>query len=161
MSVTETPQPSIWQQGLDRLSDSELRYLTQAAISVLWEQTPDPSVQSPIQLPPAVLTAELKELFGDQYDLEKIMGDTAFSREVTLAVLTQIGVQQSLAQDIEAAYRARRDMMVVDAGVVLAGALLLAVAKLKRIKFDKSAGEVDFFEVRSGILDAVRRLLSG
>jgi hypothetical protein len=145
---------------LDDLSDEELRYLMEAAISVLWEQAQHPVVQSPTQLPPRALATELRHLLGDETGVDRVVQDAQVSHDVGMAVLREIGQQPEVAAEVEAAYQARRDMLAVDAGLVLGAALLLAVLKLKQVKVGKRGGvDVQFHEVQTGVLDGIRRLL--
>lgn len=151
---------TVWEH-LDELSDAQLRHLSEAAISVLWEQTPDPVVQSPALLPPTVLTSQLGEALQDHSLAERMTSDERLLRTAGLAVLAQLAAEPALAAEIDAAYRARQELMIVDGGVLIGGALLLAVFKLKRIKIGKDGVEVNFYQAKADVLTAIRRIVGG
>jgi hypothetical protein len=163
--MTEAPdEPNVWER-LDDLSDHELEGLVAAAISVLEEGADDPSLQNVADMPPGPTASELRSLLGgagveaEQAELEQLVTDEATARELALATLRELGREPQLAAAIEEAWRARSGMMIVDAGFVIAGALLLLVMKLKRVQVGKGEVDVEFYEAKSETLGAVRRLL--
>lgn len=83
------------------------------------------------------------------------------AHSVGLAVLEAIAADPDLAAAVDAAYRARQNMMVVDVAFVLASALLLTVLKLKRVRIGREGAEVDFSELQPGIVSAIRKLVAG
>src|SRR5207237_2723867 len=90
-------------------------------------------------------------------DTRKIVVDSTTTRSVAIALLRECIAKPELAEEIEAAYQSRRDMMVLDAGVVLAGALLLLVLKVKRIKVRDT--EIEFYDVKENALRQIRSFL--
>jgi hypothetical protein len=144
---------------LESLPDDKLQILTEAAISVL---SPDDEATQPAQLPPRVLAAELRDALADtglpESTVDSVTGDPAFSRQVALAILAPIGEQPELAAEVERAYDARRNMMVIDGGLVLGAALLLVAMKIKKVSIGKQGFELDFYQVRAAALEAIRKL---
>jgi hypothetical protein len=153
---------SVW-NDLETLPDDQLRLLTEAAISVLWQD--DAASVVPAQLPPRALTGALREALAGsgvpESTVDDITRDMAASRQVALAVLGPISQQPELADEVASAYEARRNMMVVDGGVLLGGALLLVAMKIKKVSVGRQGVELDFYQVRASVLDQIRKLFGG
>lgn len=157
-----TPSEPIWEHLADS-ADADLRVLVAAAVTVLDEACDDPRVSTLVEAPPRRLGAELSEELAsngvpvDEETVARLLRDEALNRPVVVAVLQALGSDRELRAAIDDAYRAQKKMMFVDAGVLLAGALLMFVMKLKHIKVGKA--EVSFYEAKAGALDEVGRLL--
>ncbi len=160
----EVREASVWER-LDSLSDHELNALISAAASVLTEGADDPSAQDAVAMPPGPAARAIRsELEGagvqiDDADAERFVSDDAVSRDVALATLRELAKEPELASEIEDAWRARGGMMIMDAGILSGGALLLLVMKLKHVKVKKGEADVEFYEVKSGVLGAIRHFL--
>jgi len=148
---------------LDTLSDQDLSTLVAAAADVLAEGGDDPTAQETIEMPPGPAARELQsELTAAGLDVDEaaadgLVSDDAVSREVALVTLRELAKQPELAAEIEAAWKERSGMMVIDGGVLIGAALLLLVMKLKRVKVKDV--EVEFYEAKSDIVNAVRGLV--
>jgi hypothetical protein len=159
----EERKAPVWER-LDSLSDHELNALISAAANVLTEGA-DPSAQDAVGMPPGPAARAIRsELEGvgveiDDAEAERFVSDDAVSREVALATLRELAKDPELASEIEDAWRARGGMMIIDAGILSGGALLLLVMKLKHVKVKKGEADVEFYEVKSGVLGAIRRFL--
>ena len=148
---------------LESLPDDQLRVLTEAAISVLVPES-EAGQPGPAQLPPRALAGELRDALEGSGLPESTVDrvtDGAVSRQVALAVLAPIAAQPELAEEVERAYHARRNMMVVDGGVLMGAALLLVAMKIKKISIGKQGVELDFYQVRASALDQIRKLFGG
>jgi len=147
---------------LNSLADEELQLLTAAAMHVL-ETGGDGGARDASRMPEQALTREVREALAaegidtDTGDAERIVTDEAVSRPVAIALLSELATEPELKSEIERAYEARRDMMVVDGGLILGGALLLLVLKLKRVKIGDN--EVEFYEAKEGALAQIRGFL--
>ena len=150
---------------LDTLSDQELSVVIAAAADVLAEGGDDPTARDAIAMPPGPAAAELRlqlaaaGLDVDDATADGLVTDEATSREVALATLRELAKEPELAAEIEDAWRARSGMMVIDGGVLIASALLLLVMKLKHVKVKGGDVDVEFYEAKSGVLAAVRKLV--
>jgi hypothetical protein len=157
-------RPTVWTR-LESLSDTELRALVEASIEVLQQDGAASVEDDVLELPPGALRRELRSALiengveADEHAAEEVLQRTEMSRPVALALLGEIAREPALAQEIEAAYRARQGMMVVDPATLLAGALLVLALKLKRVK----VGDVDvsFYPMKERALTAVRDILAG
>jgi hypothetical protein len=165
--VTEemnSPKGSVWLR-LDELDDAELQALLTAATSVVADASDDPSAAEIPMMPTRVALSEVAGslrdagLHVDDAAVARLTDDPVASRQLTVAVLRQLAANPSMAAEIEAAYEARRGMMVIDPLTISAMALLLFVLKLKRVKLGRA--EVTFFEAKEGVLKAVRGLVGG
>lgn len=155
----------VWSR-LDELSDDELATLTEAAEHVLADladAADEPETAMLAEMPVAHVGPALAETLreagtdADPDEVTALLRDAQRSRQLVIETLREIRTQQALAEEVAAAYRARREMMAVDPGLVLSGALLLFVLKLKRIKIGKV--DVSFYELRDGVLAQLRSLL--
>ncbi|MGQ0569516.1 MAG: hypothetical protein ACT4P5_08315 [Armatimonadota bacterium] len=155
---------SVWDH-VDGLTDHELNALVAAAVSVISEGAEDPTALELAGLPLGPASREIQALLGeagleiDQVTAERIIREEGISRPLAISLLKEISNQPTLAAEIEAAYRQRQKLMIVDAGLVAAGALLLLVLKLKRVRVGKDAAEVEFYEAKGGALQAIRHFL--
>jgi hypothetical protein len=154
---------SVWTR-LESLSDSELRALVEASIDVLQQDGAASVEDDMLELSPSGLRRQLRSALvengveADERAAEQVLERTEMSRPVALALLEEIAREPALAQEIEAAYRAREGMMVEPA-TLFAGALLVLALKLKRVK----VGDVDvsFYPMKERALTAVRDILAG
>ena len=164
--MNEMGRDEVWER-LDTLDDAELETLIAAASAVMADRADTPAAREALTMAPGPTARELRfELQGagveiDAEDAERLVSDEGASREAAIAALRELGKEPVLAEEIEEAWQARRGLMVIDAGLVSAGALLLLVMKLKRVKVGKGQAEVDFYEVKDGVLGALRRFLQG
>ncbi|NUR26773.1 MAG: hypothetical protein HOV83_13180 [Catenulispora sp.] len=162
------PADELWSR-LAELSDDELATLTAAAEHVLADfadAADEPETAQVAQLPrmpvahvgPA-LAETLREAGTDvdPDDVTALLRDAEQARLLAIQALLEISTEPALAGEVAAAYRARREMMAVDPSLVLSGALLLFVLKLKRIKIGKV--DISFYELRDGVLAQLRSLL--
>jgi hypothetical protein len=151
---------SFWQQ-LETLDDDELASLSEAAKHVIADQ--EPSLVRYVEMPERPAGREISEelakagIAADEKLVVALLRNDNASRPLIVGVLQALGREPTLAADIEAAYRARREMLILDAGVLSAGALLLLVLKLKGIKI--GAVQLDFYQAREGSISLVKRLL--
>lgn len=170
------PADEVWGR-LTELSDDELATLIAAAEHVLADFAdtadntdtdaagePDTAQLAELaQLPVAHIAPALAETLReagtdvDPDDVAALLRDADQSRQLAVQALREISTEPALAEEVAAAYRARREMMAVDPGLVLSGALLLFVLKLKRIKIGKV--DISFYELRDGVLAQLRSLL--
>jgi hypothetical protein len=161
--MTDTqPADDVWSR-LEELSDDELATLVEAAQHVLADLADEPGTAMLAQMPVghvgAALAGTLREA-GTDVDPDEVtalLRDGERSRWLAVQALRQISAEPAIAEQVAAAYRARREMMAVDAGLVLAGSLLLLVLKLKRIKVGKL--DISFYEARASALAQLRSLL--
>ncbi|HEX9041054.1 MAG TPA: hypothetical protein VF838_08490 [Trebonia sp.] len=162
--MTTQPADEVWSR-LDELSDDEVATLVEAAEHVLADLAEDdePGAAMLAKMPVAhvgpALADTLREA-GTDVDPDAVtalLRDTERSRLLAVEALRGISAEPVLAEQVAAAYRARREMMAIDPSLVLAGSLLLLVLKLKRIKVGKV--DISFYEVREGALAQLRSLL--
>jgi hypothetical protein len=154
-----TNSNSVWDR-LDELDDRELNRLVEAATEVLAEH----EGSGFNGLPPGVLGDELRRAFADD---GVTIGQEAAHRlvyggdqeAIVRPVLMQLGREPAIAEEIAEAYEARRRMMMVDPASIAAGALLLLVLKLRRVRVEKGIVEVDFYEASKTALEAARSYL--
>jgi hypothetical protein len=152
----------VWSR-LDELSDDELAMLVEAAEHVIADSAdaPDASIylRMPVTRVGEAIAGSLQDAgtATDPDDVTAVLRDHDSARQLAVQALRTIGEEPALAGQVAAAYLARREMMVVDAGLVAAGALLLLVLKLKRIKIGNV--DISFYEARAGALELLRTLL--
>lgn len=161
-----TPDENIDWGALDELSDADLGTLADVAINVLQDAANDsdePLDNDPLQLPREVLHTELRTALAEAGITVNgpVAEDPPTSRAVTLALLSQLAEVPGLRAEIEQAYAQRREMMIVDFGLITGPALLYLVMKLKRVKLDKHGVDVQFYEYREGMADSVRDIIKG
>lgn len=158
--MTDIRDRSVWER-LDSLNDDELAYLTNAALAVIVDHCP-PGVEDPAKLPHGAavdqtLTALAEEgIDVDDFAAATIVSDADLNRSIALSLLRDVR-ESPLKDEIESVYQRMRDMMILDAGLLLGGAVLILVLKLKRIKIGDN--EVEFYEAKSDILQAIRSFL--
>lgn len=155
---------TVWER-LESLSDQELSVLVESALFVL-EQGGDSQGPSPATMPPGptvqALRGLLRERGMDESAAERIVGEAALSRPLAILILGEIAKQPELAREIEEAWRKRKGMMAIGAGVILAAALLVLVLKLKRVKVAGSKEvDVQFDKVSEGALGRILKFLGG
>lgn len=145
---------------LDELTDDELATLVAAARQVLVQHADGPDAAALLDAPPIVAGHAIAETLRDAgvgTPVDFMVDDEDSARVVSLAALRVIGGEPALAGLVAEAYRARRDMLAVDGGLITGIVLLALVLKLKRIKVGKV--DITFFEARAGMLDQLRNLL--
>jgi hypothetical protein len=161
------PSPSAVPWGkLGDLTDTEYQALSDSALSVLREEA-GPVLAADAELSPRQLRQQLAVALaaedipaGEQVIDEIVTGDQ-LSRQVSLAIIEQVAADTALRAEIERVYLARRQMMVLDGGVLTGAALLLLIAKLKRARVQKGKLDVEFFKASGSALDLIRRLIGG
>lgn len=154
-----SPADEVWGR-LDELTDDELSTLVAAAAHVVADLAGEPDApQLPVALAGAALAGELREAGtdADPDEVTALLQDGSRVRRLAVAALRPIAAEPDLAAEVAAAYRARREMMAVDAGMVLAGALLVLALKVKRIKIGKV--DISFYEARASALEQLRAFL--
>jgi len=162
--MNEFPATSIWER-LDSLSDTDLKALTSAATHILAEGADDGNAREVVAMPPGPAARELRSVLkaegvevGDA-EAARLLADPAASRDMALMTLRELSKDPTLASAIEAAWRARTGMMIIDGGLLAGGALLLLVMKLKHVKVKKGETDVEFYQAKSDVLTAIRRFL--
>lgn len=146
---------------LDELSEKDLAILTAATVSILAEQ---PTADKPVRdLPPSKLAEELVSILADSglaapKSIARQLATEPAPRELLIPILTAIGAQHGLAQQIMDAYEAQKQMMIIDAGLVSAAALLILVLKLRKVRIANKV-EIDFYQVTSSVLNALRQFM--
>lgn len=110
----------------------------------------------------AAITATRAALAQEGVDIGEaeasgVLSDVELSRSIALSLLRAVETSP-LKDEVESVYQRMRDMMVLDAGLLLGGAVLILVLKLKRIKIGDS--EVEFYDAKADILNAIRSFLS-
>lgn len=152
----------LWNQ-LDALSDDELSMLVEAAKHVIADSSDAEEAPGYLAMPVSRVGEAIAGSLQDDGtatepdDVTAVLRDDGQARHIAVQTLRAIGDEPALAEQVAAAYRARREMMAVDAGLVAAGALLLLVLKLKRIKV--GGVDISFYEARASALEQLRTLL--
>jgi hypothetical protein len=160
--MTDQQAAGVWNR-LEELSDEELATLVEAAEHVIADSSDEPDASGYMKMPVTrlgtAIAGSLRETGSDTDpdQVTELLRDHEHARQLAVQALQAIGREPVLADHIEAAYRARREMMAVDAGLVVAGALLLLVLKLKRIKIGNV--DISFYEARASALEQLRTLL--
>jgi hypothetical protein len=148
--------------ALEQIPDEDLAVLVAAAIDVVKEHSEDSAVDVEVDaLPASVLRTELVQgLELDEETVDRMIDGGDASRAVGLALLREIGDQPELRAEIEQAYEDRKQMMIVEVGLIAAAALLVLVMKVKKIKVVKGEGvTVDFDPFRPEMVKGVKSLL--
>jgi hypothetical protein len=160
--MTDTqPADEIWSH-LEELSDDEVATLVEAATHVLADAG-EPETAMLTTMPAAYVGPALADTLResgtdvDPDEVTALLRDVERSRSLAGRALQEISAEPALAEQVATAYRARREMMAVDPSLIEAGALLLLVLKLKRIKVGKV--DISFYEVRESMLAQLRSLL--
>lgn len=148
---------------LNDLSDQALAALVESAIFVL-KQSDAPGAPSPVEMPAGPMTKALEQLFSERgvetSAAGRVVKQSELSRPVAVALLSAIGTEPALAQEVERVWRERGGMLVVGTGVILSAALLFLVLKLKKFKASKKDGvEVDFDKLSDSALKGVFKFL--
>jgi hypothetical protein len=161
--MNERESSSIWER-LDALDDDELAQLTTAAIMVVGEHGNVGEAAEATRLPRDTLAAQTREVLEsegvalDEGQAVEIVSSTDLSRELSLSFLQAVR-DSPVRDEVAQVHQRLRDMMIVDAGLLLAGAVVLLVLKLKRVKVGEN--EIEFFEVKSDVLKAIKSFLGG
>lgn len=161
-NTNEEPAAAIWDR-LDDLDDAELAMLVEAATSVIAEHTDEAGAKTYLEMPLRPASQVLKSTLADagvavdEEATAELVRNQKATRQLTVRVLRSLAQQPILAAEIETAYRDRQKMLVIDAGLISAAALLLLVLKLKRVKI--GGVDVSFYDARQSALDSIRRLL--
>lgn len=147
----------VWDR-LDELSEADLATLVAAAEHVF--AAGDEDAAGYAALPSGVAGTAIAAELAEDGTARSPTAVTAAVRDraMVLATLRTLAAEPVVADAVAEAYRKRRDMLAVDAGVLTAAALLLFVLKLKRIKIGKV--DVSFYEARQGLLEQLRNLLN-
>jgi hypothetical protein len=149
---------------LDDLPDNQLRLLLASAMSVLQriaDEEDTALVEEVAVVPPAPLTQELQALLiesGVKVNPAQAEQLTD-SRLAMLLALKQIARQPELVRRVEGTFQERRRMLFVDPGTILAGAVLILVIKLKRVRADRGGVDIEFRDLKSDMLGAIRKFL--
>jgi len=151
-NADNTTQHIVDWQRLDELPDNKLRLLVASVVSVLQDSADqdDASMEGVAAMPPGPLSRELQTVLAENGVAvsESQASQIMESRPFALLLLQQVAQQHDLAREVEHACQERQRMLVVDGGIILAGAVLLLVIKLKRIQANKKG--VDGVPVASG-----------
>ena len=149
-----------WCAAPEDLDDAELRLLLQAARSVLAESADDEAEAAElVERPPAEAAADVGVALGRSGDVDRLVDDPEADRALALALVGEICAIPALRDEVGEAYAARKGMMVVDPGSMLAVSLLLLVLKLRRVRVGRDGVEVQLDPVRNGALKLVGNLL--
>ncbi|GLH98857.1 hypothetical protein [Phytohabitans aurantiacus] len=149
---------------LHELSDPEWQALTDATFHVIQDEA-DGATLVDATSPPVWLRRQLRSelasegLPTDDRTVDRLVTDDRTARQVSLAIIEGIASDPDLRERIEQAYRARRGMMVIEGGVLIGAALLLLVAKLRRIRVEKGKLDVQFYQASDTALQQVQDIL--
>jgi hypothetical protein len=158
--MTEMNNHSVWER-LDDISEDELAYLTNAALAVIADHS-STDIEGLTKLPHNATVDQARSALAEEgIDVDEsgaatIVSDPQLDRSMALSLLRATR-ESPLRDEIERVYRQMRDMMILDAGLLLGGAVLILVLKLKRIKIGDN--EVEFYEAKSEVLEAIRTFL--
>jgi hypothetical protein len=146
-----------WNQ-IEELDDKSFSQLIAAAIDVLGS---DSMIQYGIKnKPQKLLVQDLRmELKNNniQTSDENIM-DLVLSKNATAYFLKEIAKDQTLADEIEKTYQKQKEMLVVDAGVIAAAALLVLCVKIRKV--DMINKVVEFDKIKADILNSIKSFLT-
>lgn len=163
MTHATTPE---WCRNLGALSDRELGMLTESAAAVIADAAgDDPDVRELRELPPSALTPDLADelsqagVIVDEQALDRLCEDIQASRTLAIAFLEQACTIPALRTEIDAAYAARRRLLVADPATIVSVALLVLVLKLRRVKLGRDGLDVTFDPVRGTITSIINDLL--
>jgi hypothetical protein len=145
--------------ALGALSDVELAVVSSAAVHVVEETA---GLEHEVR-PRAVVAQDLRELLdeaglaitGDEATY--LVTDSEATRTLALAALSELSGDAALRSEIDGAYARRSDLMVVDGGTLLAGALLVLAIKVKRVKIGDVT--IEFYELKASLIEQIRQLL--
>jgi hypothetical protein len=155
--------PVDW-NNLGGLPDDQLNVVAEAALTVLQRRADEGDaayVEELTSMPPGPLGRELRAALAENGlgASEDQARQLVNSREAALAVLEQIAREPELARAVEQVLCERQGMMFVEPGTLLAGALLLLVIKLKRVRVSREGADVEFRDLKADVLEPVRKLL--
>jgi hypothetical protein len=152
-----------WCAAPEELDDADLRLLLQAATSVLAESADDEDEAADLaELPPSEAAAEVGATLGQPDGAaSRLVDDPELDRELALALVREVCAIPALRAEVDDAYTARKRMMVVDPGSILAVSLLLLVLKLRRVKVGREGVYVELDPVRDEALKLAGKLLGG
>ncbi len=162
--MTQRAEPAELWSRLDDLTDVEVAALTQAAIHVLEAGGDDPSLREVETMPTRPLTATLEQELSARAITEpeiarRIVSDHSLSRPIAINLLKTIAADPVLAEEVAAAYRARQKLLTVGVDLILAGALLLLVLKVKRVRVGKRGVDAEFSELSDNAIKSVMSFL--
>jgi hypothetical protein len=154
-------------QGAPLGDAHELTVTTDAALGMLLNS--DEIDRSILEAPPSVLRRwivdEARGVGLSEEDAAVLAeGATAAARAPGVAevVLTELRRAPPIRDELDAAKARREELMIVDPVSIAAGALLVAVLKVRRVKLSKSGGvDVSFDPVKSEVVTAVLGFLKG
>jgi len=162
--MTDGSSP-IWYREPDELDDLDLRMLLEAAASVLTDTGDGGDVEPVSELAPGVVAADLSGALaaeGVQADtaaLRELIETASADRRLALAFVHEVCALPQLRDEIDAAYEARRRMMVVEPATLLAASLLLLVIKLRRVRVGRAGVEIRLDPIKAEMVTAVKQLL--
>lgn len=145
--------------GLDDISDIDLAVVSAAAVHVVQET----AALDNDEQPRSVIAQELRDALEESglavtaEEASFLVSDAAATRVLALTALAGFGADTTLRAEIDDAYAKRSDLMVLDPGSLLAGALVVLAIKLKRIKVGDV--KIEFFELKTNLIDQIRELL--
>lgn len=151
-----------WWDAPERLDDSDLRAAVRAAGSVLYRR--GDVEDDPQEMPQSVLVSQLREALeveGLALSREDAMelAKEPMARPVAEAVLREVGGDPELRDAIERARRAAEELMVVDPGTLGVLALLLLATKVRRVRVGRQGIDVEFDQVKTGVVSRIGALL--
>lgn len=152
-----------WCAAPDELDEADLRLLLQVIASVLAESAADDEEAADlVAMPASEAAAEVGASIGGAEDAaSRLVEDPAADRALALELVRQVCAIPALRDEVDEAYAARRRMMVVDPGTILAVSLLLLVVKLRRVKVGREGVEIKLDPVRDRALKLAAALVGG
>jgi hypothetical protein len=151
-----------WCAAPEELDEPDLRLLIQVATTVLAESAEDEVEAVELaERPPDDAAAEVGAALDTSPDVDRLIDDQELDRALAIALIQELCAVPALRDEVDEAYTARKGMMVVDPGSVLAVSLLLLVIKLRRVRVGREGVEVELDPVRNGALKFVGNLLGG
>ena len=163
MTEARTPE---WCGDLGALSDRELGLLTECAVAVIADGAgDDPDVRELRELPPSALAPDLIDALSrsgvivGEREIDQLCQDSQASRALAIELLEQACAIPALRAEIDAAYVARRRMLVADPVTIVSITLLVLVLKLRRVKLGHDGLDVTLDPVRNVIASIIKDLL--
>jgi hypothetical protein len=150
-----------WCAAPEELDDADLRLLLQAAASVLAEAAEDEDEAADmVEMPASEAAAEVGATMGSAGGAaRRLVDDPAADRALALELVREVCAIPALRDEVDEAYAARKRMLVVDPGSILAVSLLLLVVKLRRVKVGREGVQVELDPIREGALKFAAKLL--
>jgi hypothetical protein len=150
-----------WCAAPEELDDADLRLLLQVAVSVLAEGAEDQDEAADVvEMPASEAAAAVGATVGGREEAaSRLVDDPAADRALALELVREVCAIPSLRDEVGEAYVARKRMMIVDPGSILAVSLLLLVIKLRRVKVGQGGVDVELDPVREGALKLAAKLL--